>query len=395
MSPSRTSTNEATARARLTADLRNGLDAGRFASDAAFESMYRRVAAYQHRFGLGMRLAHATDALPVELFKYRRIATTNRLTSSGGYFLSSGTSRGVERRARHEFADFGLYEAALSRGFAQAVLSHDHLDSAWTSIAPRWNFLVPTGPRWWNDPHSSLAHMGRTLWHSLATNAYATLHCIDPAAPAGEFRRQLRRLGSANDRVTLGFGTGFGFLHLSDRLAHTKLPLSLHPDSRVMETGGYKGHGRELVPAALHAELATRFKLKPAQVFAEYGMTELSSQAYQIPTGTPAPYPHLPVYWPAETLRIRVVDANGRPCAAGEVGLIEATDLMNLTSACRVLLGDLGVIVPARRGRHQPQGEFARRPFQVLGRAQRLAARGCGLADDLRLLTALNPTAQA
>ena len=89
----------------------------------------------------------------------------------------------------------------------------------------------------------------------------------------------LRECAAANRQVIL-LGTAFSFVHLLDQLAETKLHLSLPPGSRVLETGGYKGRSRTLPKAELHA-LITRFLGIPsADITCEYGMSELSSQAY-------------------------------------------------------------------------------------------------------------------
>lgn len=379
--------SEPALRLALQAKLQRDLVAGHFETDTGFAAAYEQVRRFQAQFGSPAvaAAARARQALPVELFKYQCLATfaPTATAASDRHFLSSGTTRGSDRRARHVFADFTLYESALLRGFVQAVPG-----VAAAAKSSPWNLLVPAGAAWWQNPHASLAHMGRTLWNNLDCFRGGQLHLIDPAMPARAFTRVLARLRASADSRTLGFGTSFGFLHLSDRLARDRRSVRLHPASWLFETGGYKGQGRDLAPAELHTELAARFGLPIQRVLTEYGMTELSSQAYAVPGVTPrcgAPFPDLPVYRPAASLRIRVLDPAGRPCAPGQLGLIEATDVMNLTSACRLLLGDVGVLVPEGRSRVRP-GEFARRRFQVLGRASRLAARGCGLADDLRVL---------
>jgi hypothetical protein len=47
-----------------------------------------------------------------------------------------------------------------------------------------------------------------------------------------------------------------------------------------METGGYKGRTRELPGAELHRLDRGAFGIPASHIVSEYGMTELSSQAY-------------------------------------------------------------------------------------------------------------------
>ncbi len=71
---------------------------------------------------------------------------------------------------------------------------------------------------------------------------------------------------------TLLIGVAFGLLDFAE-----KYTLSLH-HTVVMETGGMKGRRRELTRGELHAFLIHR--LGVTTIHAEYGMTELLSQAY-------------------------------------------------------------------------------------------------------------------
>ena len=50
---------------------------------------------------------------------------------------------------------------------------------------------------------------------------------------------------------------------------------------RVMQTGGFKGRSREVDGPTLRDELAKVFEVPTDHVVAEYGMTELGSQAYE------------------------------------------------------------------------------------------------------------------
>ena len=81
---------------------------------------------------------------------------------------------------------------------------------------------------------------------------------------------------------TLLFGTAFSFVHLLDYLAENNLSFQLPPGSRVMETGGYKNRSRTMPKTDLHQLITERLGVPPSHIICEYGMSELSSQAYMI-----------------------------------------------------------------------------------------------------------------
>jgi len=60
--------------------------------------------------------------------------------------------------------------------------------------------------------------------------------------------------------------------------------------SRVLETGGYKGAFAPPCPRPkLHALITRHLGLPASQIVCEYGMSELSSQAYDAVAGIPCP----------------------------------------------------------------------------------------------------------
>ena len=75
-------------------------------------------------------------------------------------------------------------------------------------------------------------------------------------------------------------GTAFSFVHLLDYLAENNLRFQLPESSRVMETGGYKNRSRTMPKAELHALITKQLGVPRENIICEYGMSELSSQAY-------------------------------------------------------------------------------------------------------------------
>ena len=179
-----------------------------------------------------------------------------------------------------------------------------------------------------------------------------------------------------------------------------------------METGGYKNRSRTMPKVELHALITERLGIPPENIICEYGMSELSSQAYDrfagglfLPHPGPLPkerengrqsvgettvagnsqkrtllfplpegegqgegkravnahYFHFPPW-----ARVQIISPEtGREVAEGETGLIRVFDLANVFSVAAIQTEDLGI----RRG----DG------FELIGRAALAEARGCSL----------------
>jgi hypothetical protein len=171
-------------------------------------------------------------------------------------------------------------------------------------------------------------------------------------------------------------GTAFSFVHLLDHLVERGLRFELPPGSRALETGGYKGRSRNLPKTELHALLTARLGIPSTHIVCEYGMSELSSQAYDAtlndePTlGHPTPIARRFQFPPWARTQI-ISPETGREVDEGETGLIRVFDLANVYSVMAIQTEDLGI----RRGER----------FELIGRATVAEPRGCSL------MTALNP----
>ena len=178
---------------------------------------------------------------------------------------------------------------------------------------------------------------------------------------------------SANQPVAL-LGTAFNFVHLVDHLANTQQRLQLIEGSRVLETGGYKGRSRSIPKSQLHALITSQLGVPASQIVCEYGMSELSSQAYDQVAGAagfeisnlksqiPSRAFHFPPW-----ARVQIISPEtGRAVNHGDTGLIRILDLANLRSVAAIQTEDLGI----RRG-----GDG----FELLGRAALSEPRGCSL----------------
>ncbi|MEQ2010319.1 MAG: hypothetical protein ABMA26_26330, partial [Limisphaerales bacterium] len=231
-------------------------------------------------------------------------------------------------------------------------------------------------------PHSSLVHMFATVSHAFG----AASSCF--VATAGtdnswllDFTAALTALRHAEQsgQPLILLGTAFMFVNLLDALEQRGLSLTLPPGSRAMETGGYKGRSRELPKADLHALITSRLGIPHLYIVCEYGMSELSSQAYDRVAGdewqvtsdklsSSARITHhasRTFSFPPWSRALILSPETGREVADGETGLLRIFDLANVRSVMAIQTEDLAV----RRG----DG------FELIGRATQAEARGCSL----------------
>ncbi|MGD0263066.1 MAG: hypothetical protein ABSD29_25145 [Verrucomicrobiota bacterium] len=226
-------------------------------------------------------------------------------------------------------------------------------------------------------PHSSLAHMFETIRRAAGWDGSAFVgEVARDGAWALDAEAALERLRAASGsrQPLLMLGTAFSFVHLLDYLADQDLRFELPPGSCALETGGYKGRSRSLPKAALHALISQRLGIPPGQIVCEYGMSELSSQAYDSAIAPARLTPHAPRPSPLAPrlfhfppwARVQIVSPEtGAEVAEGETGLIRVFDLANVYSVMAIQTEDLGI--------RRSQG------FALAGRAVLAEPRGCSL----------------
>jgi hypothetical protein len=129
----------------------------------------------------------------------------------------------------------------------------------------------------------------------------------------------------------------------------------------VMETGGMKGRKKEITRVELHALLRERLGVK--EIHAEYGMTELQSQAYAVRDGIFQASSTMKVLLRSPDDPFEIWHAGQYP---GRTGIINVIDLANIHTQAFIATDDLG--------RFSHDGGF-----EVLGRVDNCDVRGCSL----------------
>jgi hypothetical protein len=313
-------------------------------------------------------------ALPTAAFKdldLTCLAPTERTT----VFHSSGTTEQRPSRHWHGMESLAVYEASLTAWFLENVppdLRFAIADLRLICLTPPPSLV----------PHSSLVHMFDVVRREYALPASVFTGQLDAAGSwTLDFTSVYNQLTAAiqSRQQVILLGTAFSFVHLLDFLAIKDLVFNLPEGSLVMETGGYKNRSRILPKSGLHALITERLGVPREQILCEYGMSELSSQAYDggarslrleaSGSSTPSPKPQAPsrFSFPPWARAQILSPETGQGVGEGETGLIRILDLANVFSVLAVQTEDLGV----RRG----DG------FELIGRAQLAEPRGCSLMN--------------
>ena len=149
-------------------------------------------------------------------------------------------------------------------------------------------------------------------------------------------------------------------------LIREKIRLKLPRGSRVMETGGYKGRRMAVARPVLVRRITERLGVPAFRVINEYGMTELTSQFYDVSlkNGKASSVKGIPAW-----TRVLIVDpVTGRPVAKSRRGLIRIIDLANVGSCLAIQTEDEGRLVGSG--------------FEILGRKKGADLRGCSLSFE-------------
>ena len=263
--------------------------------------------------------------LPIALFKSHDVYCCGD-TPPEAVFTSSATTGMTS--SRHPMRSLALYEQAF-RGAFRTFYGDP---ARWSLYALLPNYLRRKG--------SSLVYMSDRLIADCGSGGFY----LD------DYDALLRDM-ARDPKPKILLGVSYALWDLAERYAP-----KLH-DTVVMETGGMKGYREELPKAAFHKILCDAFGV--AQIHSEYGMAELTSQAYSA-GGNRFRCPA----W----MRVVARDINDPfdllpPGARGGLNII---DLANVYSCAFIQTQDAGIVAP--------DGSFV-----VEGRIDHAEIRGCNL----------------
>jgi hypothetical protein len=325
----------------------NRLAVGLFAAQFDSVTIYRQVCEGRNVRPDGVKHWSQIPTMPAGAFKEFEVSSIPAGERTA-VFYSSGTTGQKRSRHFHHASSLAIYEASLLPWFERNFFGGHY--------APmKLVFLTPE-----DVPGSSLVHMLNTVRRLCggADSVFAGRVKTDGSWSV-DMEKALKALEGSQPLGLLG--TAFSFVHLLDHLEGAGRRLALAPGSRVMETGGYKGRSREVPKRQLRDMISKLLGVEEAAIVTEYGMSELSSQAYE--RGSVFRFPP----W----ARAQVISAEtGAEVGEGETGLLRVFDLANIWSVMAVQTEDMA----ARRGTG----------FELLGRSTQSEPRGCSLMPETK-----------
>lgn len=289
---------------------------------------YREYVQYLNVRPDDVKVIEKIPFLPIQFFKHHEIKTGNFTPQH--VFESSGTSGGST--SKHYIEDLEYYKKISTHIF--------------TSFFGRIEDSIIIGllPSYLERNNSSLVYMVNQFIN-ISTNDHSGFYLdnIDLLA------KKLKSLTKEKTNVFL-FGVTFALLELADLFQFDMNKLT------ILETGGMKGRGKELIREDLHQKLKRSFQTN--KVSSEYGMTELLSQAYLQSDG----FFHSP---PWMKVTIREIHDPFTFAKDRQIGVINVIDLANVHSCAFIETEDLGLL--------DGYG------FKVIGRLDNSDLRGCNL----------------
>jgi len=306
-------------------------------------------------------------SIPTQLFKEMDVTCLpppERTT----VFYSSGTTGHSPSRHYHNDISLELYEASVKSWFRAYLIESpfaqgEDSDAPFAEKPVAGLILTPDRDQ---APNSSLVWMFEAIrrWKNWPANSF-----LGEVGPDGEWTiKEAKVLYAIHSAVTAGsplllLGTSLLLARLVEYMAERNLQYCLPPGSRVMHTGGYKGRLRKIAPEKLEDGLRKLLGLPSHAMVTEYGMSELSSQAYKR-THVSGPEQMDEIFHFPPWARVQVISPEtGKEINEGEKGLLRICDLANVYSAMIIQTEDMAV----RRGTG----------FELLGRAEGSEVRGC------------------
>ncbi len=360
-------------------------------SPEAFDGLARDIAEFQARHIPGYaRLWRSAKkgalpfpAVPTDAFKVARVSVWDERETPIA-FKTSGTTG---PRGTHWFRTCATYDAGAVAFARYALGVHAPMP------------VIVIGPSPDEQPDSSLVHMIGKLVADVGTHTGERTYFIqDGILDLAALDERVAKLLYSGVRDILVLGTSLAYAHLLDALGEAKFRLP--EGARLMQTGGFKTREGELDGEKLRKDLAralcienrgaqrsdSRRSLSGAwgaeppisidarAIVSEYGMTELSSQFWEMTLlGGDAN-----VYVEPPWARVIPVDAETlEPASDGEVGLARIEDLLNVDSAVAIVTADRVRRVISDRG-----------GFELLGRTAGAPPRGCSIATEEMLRSA-------
>jgi len=265
--------------------------------------------------------------LPIEFFKNHIISCFREVPKY--YFESSGTT--LINKSKHFFNSIELYEKSFSSGFEFFMGNiQDYI-------------ILALLPNYKDQKHSSLIHMVDNLIKR-TNNELSDFYLEDFTLLSDVIDKALNL-----EKKIILFGVSYAILDFSfyNKKNYNEL--------LVFETGGMKGKRKEMLRVELHDII--KKSLGVSNIYGEYGMAELFSQAYSKSNGLFKCPPWMKVL-------IRETNDPRSQILQSKAGGVNIIDLANIQTCCFIATQDIGI-------------SYYDESFEILGRLDNSDIRGC------------------
>ena len=293
--------------------------------------------------------------IPVTAFKKSKLFVFD---SYDDFFLTSGTTKGLENRGKHYYKDLDLYKKATLISFDDFVLNEN---------PDNYNLYI-LGIPFENAINSSLYYMIEKIANHFFQNRYKYYYSNKNNKEVIEYENAIDDLKKINSKVII-IGTTAALINLCDRIKNRNLKINLPKDSKIVDTGGVKGLDKELERHEILEIYQQFLNINNNNVINEYGMTELFSQYYSSnliqstdDSDNKKDFGLISSPW----LKFRIVDPKTNQEVEDETrGIICHYDILNIHSVMAIMTGDIG---------YKKNGQLF-----LEGRATDADLRGCSL----------------
>jgi len=299
-----------------------------------FQFQYKNVKVYQEFCDLlnvkpsSVKTLKDIPFLPISFFKSHRVITKNSTYEK--IFTSSGTTGSIT--SKHYISTLNLYNESFSKAFTQFFGEVENL------------CILALLPSYLERDGSSLVYMVDALIKQ-SNNTHSGFYLNNTS----DLIEKLEFIEKTHQK-TLLLGVSYALL---DLIEAKQFQLK---NTIIMETGGMKGRRREMIKQELHSILKKGFGV--SQIYSEYGMTELLSQAYSKGNG---------IFTCAPWMKVLTRDTeDAQTYITKKTGGINVIDLANIHSCSFIATQDLGKV-------------YKDGSFEILGRFDDSDIRGCNL----------------
>ncbi|MCC2684906.1 MAG: acyl-protein synthetase LuxE [Paenibacillaceae bacterium] len=317
---------------------------------------YRKYCQARRKTPLTVREWQDIPPLPIQAFKELTLSC-EPVDEAEAVFMTSGTTN-ADKRGKNFHPTLEVWDASMVPPFKRFVLPDRE----------RMMIYVLSPGKDLNSNSSLSRYLSMAVEH-FGTKDSRFFFKPETGLDMEELVQSLRTSELRGEPVLL-MGASFSYVHLIDYCDERGIRFSLPAGSRVFDTGGLKGRSREITTSELYEAVHRVFAVNRNHCLNMYGMTELSSQMYDLTIRScmlsgRAIHDKAGPAW----VRTRVLDPDTlEPVRQGETGVLAHYDLANWNSAVAILTEDIGVQTEAG--------------LVLQGRAEGSEARGCSLAID-------------